>query len=51
MKKLAPLTTAILAAALAGYAATSRAYDPEESISGFKPGESRWYLRYGFAGL
>lgn len=31
MKRLAPLTTAILAAALAGCAATPRAYKPEES--------------------
>ena len=31
MKRLAPLTTAILAAALVGCAATPRAYNPEES--------------------
>ena len=31
MKRVAPLTTAILAATLAGCAATPRAYNPEES--------------------
>lgn len=33
MKRLAPLTTAILAAALAGCAATPRVYNQEESES------------------
>jgi hypothetical protein len=37
MKRLAPLTTAILAAALVGCAATPRAYNPEESRAALLP--------------